>query len=327
MTAVLGVSILAVGEITSGFTVTSVGGLFATAGVLIGIGMSICYGISNSVPAQYFSAHLGLANGLVKLGGGIGATVFAVSADALIRRVGISWMFRTLGLITFVTGLPAAMLIKERSPVRNAPFINFSMFRSVPFLTVFLSSMIGTFTLFIPPYFLPLYAQAAGLSSSTGAALVAGFNGCTAIGRLGSGYICDRLGPLNTYLFFMLLNGLSMLSIWPVSNSLSPLIVFAILNGFSNGAFFTTLPTVIAKLTRPEQAAIAMSMNITGWTAGYLLGAPIAGYLLQAAGSEHKESIAACRPAIFYAGGLALASSLFILVARLEVNRNLAKRL
>lgn len=43
--------------------------------------------------------------------------------DIIIQRVSPAWTFRILGFLTLAIGLPAAWLIKERSPVRNATFI------------------------------------------------------------------------------------------------------------------------------------------------------------------------------------------------------------
>jgi MFS transporter, MCT family, solute carrier family 16 (monocarboxylic acid transporters), member 3 len=325
--ALLGVALLGLGEITSGWTTSNVGGLFGTSGILVGLGTSLCYNISNNLPTQYFSGKLGLANGIIKLGGGLGATVLSIMLEALIQRVGIPWMFRVLGLVTLATGLPAAWLIKERSPPRNAPFIDLSMFRSLPFAAVFLASAIGTFALFIPPYFLPLFARSAGYSSRTGAGLVAGFNACTSVGRFGAGPVCDRMGPLNTFLLAMSMNALSVLAIWTISNSIGPLVLFAIINGIANGAFFTALPTVVASMVGPGLAVVAMSMNVTGWTGGYLLGTPIAGYLLEASGADKARTVEPYRPAILYAGSIAFVSSVFVLLARLKLDRKIVSKL
>ena len=209
----------------------------------------------------------------------------------------------------------------------NAPFVDLSMFRSLAFNAVFLASAIGTFSLYIPPYFLPLFARSAGMSSRTGAGLVAGFNACTAIGRLAAGPACDRMGPLNTFFVTMVLNALSVLAIWTVSDSLGPLTVFAVINGVSNGAFFTALPTVVASIVGPGLAVVAMSMNVTGWTAGYLLGTPIAGYLLEASGADKATAVDPYRPAILYAGGTAFVSGAFVLLARLNLDRKLTAKI
>lgn len=290
------------------------------------MGVSLLYSISNSLPAQYFTTKLGTVNGLVKLGGGLGATILAIALEVLINKVGIAWTFRILGFITLATGLPAAMLLKEGVVASQHRFLELSMFRNPAYSAVFIAAALGTFTLFAPPYFLPFIAKSAGLSSATGAGLVAGFNACTAVGRVLSGPMCDKIGPANTFLATMLLSASTMLAMWPFSNSFGVLVAFTMLNGIANGSFFVAMPTVVAKMFSPEQAAVAMGQAITGWTAGYLMGAPIAGYLLQATNAEQSQSIDPYRAAMFYAGGMALASSGFVLAARLSLDRKLLKR-
>lgn len=132
------------------------------------------------------------------------------------------------------------------------------------------------------------------------------------------------------FVILMVVNAVSMLAIWPVSNTLAPLLSFAMFNGIANGCYWTTQPTVVAGIFGPGRAAVAMSMSVTGWSAGNLMGAPIAGYLLQAAGGSTGnvpgQSISVYRPAIFYAGGMAMVSSLCVLFARLTVEKRLRKR-
>ena len=324
---VLGVSMMSFGILLSSFTVKNVGGLFATAGISFGAGSSFAYTMSNTLPVQWFSSKLGTANGLVKLGGGLGATILALVVQALIDKVGIPWTFRILGLITLLSGIPAALLVRERAPSSNAAFIDLSLFRSMPFCCLFLAGAIGTFAIFVPSFFLPLFAHSIGLSGSTGAGLVAGFNACTAIGRLGAGFACDKLGSTNMLLFSMALNAVSMLAIWPVSDTIGPLVVFAAVNGIANGAFFVTMPTAIGRMIEPSQAAGAMGMAITGWTGGYLMGSPIAGMLIAATGADKAHTVTPYRAAIFYAGGVAFASAAFVLTARLRMDTKLIKKM
>lgn len=326
--AVLGISLLGTGALTSGFTATNVAGLFQTFGVILGVGDCLCYTAANVMPMQYFSRRVGLANALIKLGGGLGATVLSVSLNSLINRVGVEWMFRILGLVTLATGVPAALAIKERIPLAKVPILDVALFKSVTFCAIFAAGATVTFTLFVPPFFLPLYAQSIGLSNDVGAGLVSGFNACNMVGRFAAGVLCDRIGPLNTFVICVVLNAITTLAIWPVSSTIGPLVLFVTLNGIANGAFFTSLPIVVASLVDPSRAAVAMGMNITGWTAGYLMGAPIAGYLLEASGVMRggDGGGAAYRAAIFYAGGLAALSSTFVLVARLFVDKKMLKK-
>ncbi|TVY54981.1 Aspyridones efflux protein apdF [Lachnellula cervina] len=323
----IGVTLLGLGQLTSGFMTSNVAGLFGTTGILFGTGSSLCFMVASVLPSQYFSSKLGLANGLVKFAGSIGGTILSISLNKLILRVGTAWTLRIVGICCLATGIPVAFLVKEHNPRRGrAPFFDFSLFRNLSFTFIFLAGATGVFALFVPPFFLPLFAQSLGLSSTVGAYLTAGFNFCAAVGKLGSGVLCDRIGAVNTLLLAMLLNAISMLAIWPVSNILPTLSIFAIINGMANGAFFTALPTVVTQIYGPSRAGVAMGMTITGWSVGFFMGAPIAGYLLQAAGGAKAGSISPYRPAIFYAGSIALVSATFVLVARLRLDPKLLKK-
>ena len=323
----LGVLMMGFGILFSSFTLDHLGGLFATTGILFGIGGSLTYTMSNSLPVQWFSSKLGTANGLVKLGGGLGATTLAIVIQVLVDKVGIPCTLRILGLLTLAGGIPAALLVRERAPSNNTPSVDLSLFKSMPFCCLFLAGAVGTFALFVPPFFLPLFAHSIGFSPSTGAGIVAAFNACTAIGRLGAGFACDGFGSTNVLLLTMALNALSMFAIWPVSDTIGPLVVFAAINGIANGSFFVTMPTAIGRMIGPGQAAVGMGMAITGWTGGYLMGSPIAGILISAAGAEDTHTIVPYRAAIFYAGGVALASATFVLLARLRMDTKLIKRM
>ncbi|RDL40415.1 uncharacterized protein BP5553_00394 [Venustampulla echinocandica] len=324
--SLIGVGLLGLGEILSGFSTRSVGALFFNAGVIMGLGCSILFMVICTVPAQYFSKKRGIANGIVYAGGGIGGTVIAFAVNALIQELGPEWTFRILGLVTLATGLPAAWLIKERAPITTTTFVEWSLFKNIQFSTLFFAGVLATFPLPVPPFFLPLYSASLGLSHGVAAGLVAGFNFSSAMGRLCCGLLSDSIGPVNTLFLSLLLSAVSMLVLWPVSNSLAPLVVFVIINGAANGGFFSTMPTVVGTVFGSQRVGVAMGMIVTGWGGGYLMGAPIAGYLLAAYGGENS-TLKAYHPAIFYAGSMALGSAALVLVVKLRLSRNPLKRL
>jgi MFS family permease len=184
----------------------------------------------------------------------------------------------------------------------------------------------GTFPLLVPVFFLPLYARSLGYSSSIGAALVAAFNFSSAVGRILTGFMGDKLGPLNSLAGSLMANSLSLLVLWPVSTSLAPLVLFCVINGMSNGGFFAVMPTVVSSVFGSARVTVAMGMIVSGWTGGYLMGAPIAGYLLAAYGGQ-DAGFKAYRPAIFYAGSLALVATFLVIFVRFRLSKHPLKRL
>ncbi|CAI6081708.1 unnamed protein product [Clonostachys chloroleuca] len=325
-TAMMSMVLVSLSELLSSFTFQNITALFFTSGFMMGLGVSLGFSASSTIPAQYFSRRLGLANGIVFAGGGLGGATTSFALDELLNRLGPAWTFRCLALMTFATGVPAAYLIKERIPYRRTGFVEWRLFKSFTFDVIFLASAIGTFPLFVPPFFIPLYAKSIGLPSSAGAGLVAAFNFSSALGRIGCGALCDRLGALNTLLLSLITTGLSILALWPASTTLAPMIAFVILNGISNGGFFSTMPTVVGNVFGSARVTTAMGMIVTGWVGGYLMGAPIAGYMLEAYGGADSD-LGAYRPAMYYAGSLALAAAGLVAAVRFRKSKQLLKRL
>lgn len=325
-TAILGVSLLGLGGILSGFATGSVGGLFVTNGIIMGIGVALSFMVCSTTPAQYFYQKRGLANGIVFAGGGLGGAVISFIMDELIAKLGVPWTYRLIGLMTLASGLPAAWLIRERVPLQSRSRIEWRLFRNPQFVIIFTAGAIGTFPLFVPPFFLPLYVNSLGLSSTNAAGLLAGFNFASAIGRIGCGALCDAFGALNTLFASLFICALSMLVLWPESQSLAPLAAFVCINGLSNGGFFATMPTVVGNVFGSARLSVTMGMIVSSWAGGYLMGAPIAGYLLNAYGGESR-GLSAYRPAMYYAGGMALASALLVLGARMRSSMKLIKKL
>lgn len=269
--AVSGVSLLVVAQIASSFSANSVIGLYMTAGLILGLGMSLCFATCSVIPAQYFKNRRGLANGIVFAGGGLGGATVTIIEGILIQRVGVPWTYRIMGLATLVTGLPAAWVITERTKIRSSGFVEWRLFKDARFTLMFVASALATFPLLVPAFFLPLYSQSLGLSPSTGAGLLAGFNFSSALGRILSGFLSDKIGGTNTLLLGLIVASLAMLALWPASTSLAPLAIFAILSGSTNGGFFATIPTVVGNVFGSARVSIALSMIVTGWGAGYLM--------------------------------------------------------
>ncbi|KAL1411846.1 hypothetical protein Q8F55_002817 [Vanrija albida] len=316
--AIAGVLFMSVGEVLAGTAAqhNSLPGLFLTAGVMLGIGCSFSFMVISVTPAQYFSTRRGTAVGMVFAGGGIGGAVLSLAMEASIRNLGVEWTFRVIGIAMAACCLPAAWGLKERTKVVRKVLIDWSLFRSWDFVLLFLAGALGTFPLFIPPFFIPLYARSLGLSPATGAATVAGFNFSSAVGRILTGFVSDRLlGPVNTLFAVLLITGLSLLALWPASVSLAPLVVFVVVNGISSGGYFAIMPTVVGSVLGMERLAVAFGMIVTGWTGGYLMGAPIAGYLLGAYGGP-EHGIGAYRPAVFFAGAMAMGGAFMVGVLR-----------
>ncbi|KAI0392376.1 putative monocarboxylate transporter [Xylariaceae sp. FL0594] len=295
----LGVFLMGIGETAASFNTHSLGGLIGTESILMGVGVSLCFMVSSVTPAQYFKEKRGL--------GGTGIT-FAM--DAINQKLGVEWTFRIIGLSMLATGLPMAFLIKDRTALPpSSVWVEWSLFKDFRFVALFLCGLIATFPLFVPVFFIPLYAESFGIPSLGGAGLVAAFQFASFIGRLGGGALASYgAGALDTMNLSLFLNAVSMLLIWPFSTSIGPLALFVILNGAAN-------------VFGAQRVGVAMGMVATAWTGGYLLGSPIAGYILNATGSH--DHVRSYLPSILYAGGLSSVALVLGLMARVTISRRL----
>ncbi|CAK5284519.1 unnamed protein product, partial [Mycena citricolor] len=111
----------------------------------------------------------------------------------------------------------------------------------------------------------------------------------------------------------------------PVSTALAPLAVFVVINGAANGGFFSTMPTVVGTVFGVGRVSVAMGMIATGWVGGYLMGAPIAGYILNAYGGA-DSTLSAYHPAMFYAGSMAAAAAGLVLLVRFKISTDVLSR-
>ncbi|KAL1761783.1 major facilitator superfamily domain-containing protein [Schizophyllum commune] len=302
--------LLGLGQVLSGFSTRNVGGLFVTNGIVTGVGTCLGFMLCSTLPAQYFQKKRGTATGLIFAGAGAGGAVLSISINELIACLGVSWTFRILGFSIWAIPLPACLFLKDRMRMAT-PTIEWNLFRDPKFVLLLIGSAIGTFPLFVPPFFIPLYAGSLGISATVGSLLLATFNLSSGLGRLGFGYLCDICGPITSLILSLLLSALSLLAIWPVSNSLAPLVVFIILDGLGNGGFFSTVPSVVGHVYGPNRMTGVLGMVLSAWAAGYILGSPVAGWLLEMYGGS-DAGITAYRPAMYYAGSLSLGAAGFV---------------
>ncbi|KAK7554519.1 major facilitator superfamily domain-containing protein [Phyllosticta citricarpa] len=259
-TAFIGVTLLSGGQILSDFCTHSVPGLFICTGVIMGAGISHRYIVATTITAQYFDRGRGVANGIIYAGGGLGGACTSLAMNKLIEE-------------------PAVFFLEERTDIQTKK----RLVKDFRFVFMFLAGAIGTFPLFVPPFFLPLYSNS-----------------------LGCGFMADLIGPLDTLFVSFALTAISMLAVWPVSESNAPLAVFVVINGAANGGFFSTMPTVVSNVFGSARMAVAMAMIVLGWTGGFVL---------------------AYRPAILYAGSMALAAAGLTAFVRLRINANLTGKL
>ncbi|GAA5973947.1 hypothetical protein JCM11641_001235 [Rhodosporidiobolus odoratus] len=307
--ALIGSILCAAALILASFCTRSIGGLVVTQGLMFGTGQGMVFFPSAMLPSQYFSRRRNIATGIVYSGAGVGGALFSIISSQLLRRLSLAWTFRIMGLLIAGCNIPAALVLTSRAakePLRSGKkVVDWSLFRDLRFILLLVGTSVAVFPLFVPPFFLPLYGSSLGLSASTSSLILAGFNLSSAAGRIAFGLGADSLfGSLNSLV----------------------IIAFSVINGFCAGGMFSLIPGTLSSIFGSGALPVVFSMILSSFAPGYFLGAPIAGYLLQAFGGE-QGGYAAYRPAIFYSGGLSLFAALCVLSVRVKLSRKVMKRM
>jgi MFS family permease len=71
----------------------------------------------------------------------------------------------------------------------------------------------------------------------------------------------DLVGPITALVLALTINALSMLTIWPASSSIAPLVAFIVINGFGSGGFFSLIPSVVGSVYGNTRTANALAMT------------------------------------------------------------------
>jgi MFS family permease len=101
---------------------------------------------------------------------------------------------------------------------------------------------------------------------------IAGFNLASAAGRIICGLGADRLlGSTNAQILCLFASAITTFIIWPLATSLPPLAIFAVVNGFAAGGFFSLMPGVVSGLFGSSRLSSVFGAVLTSFFPGYFL--------------------------------------------------------
>ncbi|QPG95145.1 hypothetical protein C2857_007731 [Epichloe festucae Fl1] len=324
--ALVGAVFLGLGEFLSSWVVGHPWALFITHGILFGVGGGLITLPCSTAPLQWFRKYRGIATGIVFGGGSLGAAVMGVAANELVDAVGVEWTFRILGFMLWAVCLPAAYCIKQPLLSKSSvPQLQWYRWREPKFIVLILGGAIACFPIFVPPYFIPVFARSVSSSGSTAIVALTIWNMASTFGRVFAGYSADSfLGPMNSIVISLFLCGVSGLCIWPFVDSLGLLIFFAIVNGVGCGSFFSLFPLAVGTSFGAPNTMGILPVLWQAWVFGYFLGTPIAARLYSLSGTG--SDVSSYRPAAYYAGAASFVGMFFMLTLRFMNNQTMLTR-
>ncbi|KAK1148076.1 hypothetical protein N8T08_010711 [Aspergillus melleus] len=226
--------------------------LFLTQGILFGMGLGLLFIPTAAVVPQWFTTKRSLASGISLSGAGLGGLIYALSASAMIRNLGLDTAFRILAILAFVVNTSCTLLIRDRSAVNpstpDPPVFNIALLRKPEYLLLLGFSAFTMLGYFVLIFSLANYATEIGLTSTQASLASAIFNLGQAVGRPLAGYFSDTTGRVNMAAILTLVAGILPLVVWTNAHSYGVLMFFAISEGLVAGSFWATIAPLVAEV-------------------------------------------------------------------------------
>ncbi len=128
-------------------------------GVLVGLGCGFLFVPSIAIIPYYFSTRKALAQGLAACGSSLGGIIYPILFQNLQTRIGFPWATRVMAFIILATLIMPIICMKVRvKPGAARKLIDRSAWQEAPFLLLSVAEFFGFMGLYIPFFYVQLYA-------------------------------------------------------------------------------------------------------------------------------------------------------------------------
>ncbi len=267
---------------------------YLTYGAGVGIAAACGYVPMVAMVGGWFVRQRAVAVGLAVAGIGAGTLIMSPLSAALIDRYG--WrdtyvIFAIVGTAILLLCIPLA----AKPPGHGADMVSrFGDAISSPvFRRIHLSSFALGLALFVPFVFVGQYAKERGVTPVQASVLVGVLGGASVVSRIGFGALVQRFGSFRLYRACFWIHAGSFV-IWLVAgSSFAVLVVFMLVLGVGYGGFVALGPIVVADRMGVTGLGSLLGLLYTGPGTGSLIGAPLAGVLIDRT-DTYRWAILAC---------------------------------
>lgn len=282
--------------------VNSVWQFYLFYGVIMGTGMSGVDIPILATVARWFDRKRGIATGITKTGAGIGILLVPILANWLISGYGWRNAYAIIGVVAMIGVILVALLfrrdpgqmgqlpdgdtkIKDTEPSIDTHQFSIRRVLGMKQFWIFsgmwfsISFCVGVIIAHIVPHVTDL-----GISATIAATIVGAIGGFSIIGRLGMGFISDRLG--NKVAFIIALSLLVIALVWlQFAREVWMLYLFAAIYGIAHGAFFTLFSPMVAELFGIRSLGTILGVVFAVGIGGTAISPLLAGYIFDITGS------------------------------------------
>jgi len=275
--------------------------LYILFGGMGGLGAASFYVPLASTLSKWFKKRRGLVLGILTAGVGLGAVIFSPLVEFLISTYGWRTSYIILGVITWVTILNSAFILRQ-SPeemglqpngmnAKGNLQVNLSSKRkneegislrrailSTTFWLILIIEVINYMSTITPMVHIVAYATDSGISPMVAASQLAVIGGFSILGRVVAGAISDRVGAKNLLPITLIVEAV-MLFFLIQSKNVTMLYIFSVIFGLVYGGSVPLVPSITAEyFGLGSMGAIFGAISFVGVLGG-AFGPFMAGYI------------------------------------------------
>ena len=295
-------SVLAATGLCLGSITKSLLGVMVTYSIITGVGFGLMYIPSIVAVANHFTRKRSLAIGICLCGAGVGTFVLSPLQTWITASYGWRSGFVSLAVLSLCCCVCGASMTRvERqswTPAQPQPssvtpaltmcdkilglIIDPSLLRSPAlrlYMLVAVADLMATLSLFIPFQHLPAVAVSHGVTRSQAAIIISSTGICSTLGRLVSGWLCDRswLHPLSLASLCILTVCLPLFCLLTCHSFIS-FMICASLFGLLTGGWVAAMSPIFIRTLGPDLLNSAFGLLTAVRGVASLVGPPMAGF-------------------------------------------------
>ncbi|KDQ58232.1 hypothetical protein JAAARDRAFT_129670, partial [Jaapia argillacea MUCL 33604] len=234
-------------------------------GALYAIGGALIYPPCISYMSEWFVRRRGLANGVLFAGTAAGGLVLPFILPPLLSAYGIFSTLRIISIAILILLVLSLFFIKPRLPEnrvrgplrRNEASVVW--IRSWSWWSLVIANTMQGFAFFVPLLWVPTFASALHLRSSTSSLALSLLNGSSALGPLLVGALSDHFTPWPIALITAALSCVCTLVFWGAIGNVAGLMLFGAAYGIVAGGWSTLWSNFVVRISK-EDPSLSMSL-------------------------------------------------------------------